>query len=596
MSAGNGKKWAWVAGILLLILGGLYAGWHFFKKELANPQSKVVKPLLIDKLKDMIREASDSLYHVEFKKFDINIDSGKGLITGLKLIPDSAVYRRLVKAHKAPNNVLHVRIDSVILTDFGFKKTPEGRRFTIAGLTVKNPLINIINKRWAYNDMPQKRKAPLGIKLAVDLLKITSVRRMAMNNMFLTYVNQNGEKEKSTSLRHWSIAISNGRIHKIPAATGRDSSKNNQLDAMEADMVAIATPDSLYRIKMTDTKMIPQQRIMSAAQFSVVPRLSKAAFYKAAGYDKDRFYFIYRGLVMRNIDIPALLHRQQIHIGNASVASSWCEVYNDYHWPRRTPPLRPRAFPQQKLQDLAFDITIDTMKMHQGFFRYVIAARKSQENAVLFMTNMDSRIINITNNTAAKKRNAFTTGYVYNKTMGAAATNLTCKFNLISATGQFSINTRMGPMDGRALNSLAGPLALIAVKQANISKMNLFIEGNSKGATGNLNLHYTGMKLNLLKRDDDQDTLKKRGFLSFLTNMAVPNDNPGKNGKFRQGPINVTRGPRDSFFGLLWLCTLDGMSSATMGFNQKKEKPNENILIKAIKTIVKPQKSIKKKE
>jgi hypothetical protein len=43
----KGKAWAWVAGILAFLLVAGYAGWYYFKKDLANPQSKIAKPLSI---------------------------------------------------------------------------------------------------------------------------------------------------------------------------------------------------------------------------------------------------------------------------------------------------------------------------------------------------------------------------------------------------------------------------------------------------------------------------------------------------------------------------------------------------------------------
>jgi len=35
------------------------AGWYFFKKDLANPHSKIAKPLLTSTLKKMMSDASD---------------------------------------------------------------------------------------------------------------------------------------------------------------------------------------------------------------------------------------------------------------------------------------------------------------------------------------------------------------------------------------------------------------------------------------------------------------------------------------------------------------------------------------------------------
>jgi hypothetical protein len=589
------KVWPWVVGVLAVLGAGGYFGWQYFKKDLASPNSKVAKPIITDQLKKMIREASDSLYHIEYDTFDLNIDSGRGLITNFKLIPDSAVYQRLLAAHKAPNNVMHIRTDSLVINNFGFAKTAAGRRFNIASMVMKHPVIRVVNKRMAYNDSAKTNKPPMLVTVMKDLLKVTSVQKMAISNMYFTWVNQNEAKEKITSFEHWNVRVDSFNADHITAKT-TDSTGDKESLFYKAKLFRIATPDSLYHLDFRDFSFSPTRRSMAVATVELMPRLSKPAFYRAVKYDKDRMHFIYRNVTMRRIDIDRIIQRQQFHIGSSVVGSFWGEVMNNYNWPKRKPPIRPDAYPHQKLQNLAFDITIDTMKMHNSFFRYVIAARKSEENSALFMTNTESQIYNITNNSAVKKRKPYTIIQTQTRMMGAGSQTLTYKFNLISPKGAFSVTSQMGPMNAKAMNPLAGPLALMAVKEGRIDKMYMHVDADINQAKGHLDLYYTGMKINMLKRDDKADTLKKRGFLSFMANTFTPNDNPRKNGKFREGPINVTRGPRDSFFALLWKCTLDGMSSAMMGLDQQKEKPNENVVIKLFKKIIKPNKKTEDKK
>jgi hypothetical protein len=172
--------------------------------------------------------------------------------------------------------------------------------------------------------------------------------------------------------------------------------------------------------------------------------------------------------------------------------------------------------------------------------------------------------------------------------MSTAFTRVRYNFNLVSKNGAFNAAIHMGRMDARTMNPLAAPLGLMQVKSGTINKMGMQLYATRYAAKGNIDLYYDDLKINVLKRDKETDTLKKRGFLSFVTNAVMPNDNPKGNGKFRKGPINVVREPDMSFFGLLWKSTQDGMSSAVMGIDQKKDKPDENIVIKGIKAIFKP--------
>ncbi len=142
----------WVAGSVIVLVVLVYAGWQYFKKDLAKSNSKIAKPLLTDQIKKMVIDASDSLYRLQYDRFEVDIDKGKGLLTGVMIIPDSNVQKRLLKAGKLPNNIIHLRIDSLRLHQFGFKKTPAGRRFNIQSVTLYHPVARVINKRRSWND------------------------------------------------------------------------------------------------------------------------------------------------------------------------------------------------------------------------------------------------------------------------------------------------------------------------------------------------------------------------------------------------------------------------------------------------------------
>lgn len=579
------RTWLWVTGIVVFLICVLFAGWHYFKKDLASPKSKIVKPLLTDKIKSFITKTSNGLYQLKYDRFDVNIDSGKVLITNMRLIADTAVYRQLVANNKAPNNILYVHIDSLLINHFGFIKTDSGRKFNIDAITIKNALITARNKRRSYNDTIKNNHTLLK-GLMKDLLKMTTISRVTMNNMTFVYVNNNEGHSKQTTFKHWNIGMEGFGL--ANENEPQDSTAHQIKNLIKVKRFSISTPDSLYRLIYSDIRLLPQQRSLYVTRFELQPRLNKVAFYKKSGFDRDRLHFIYNQMSMHHIDIDRLLRRQQIHIGSMAVGSSWSEVFNNYHWPRRLRPVRRYIYPQERLQLLALDITIDTIKMHKSYFRYGIAARQSKRTASLFMTNIESRFYHVTNNAQEKQRNPYLTVKCYDRMMGAADMNVKYIFDLTSKTGAFKAFIRMGQMDAQAVNPLAEPLGLMQVKSGTINKMSLDLYATEQMAKGNIDLYYRNLKLNLLKRDKTTDTLKKRGLLSFMTNAVMPNDNPKKNGKFRKGPIYVIHDRRTSFFGLLWQCMQDGMSSAMMGFDQHKDKPDENVVIKVIKKVFKP--------
>src|SRR5882757_6486961 len=94
------RKWPIIVLVVILLLG--YATWYFYNNYIA---AKRWKPLLQAKLKELVLKSTDSLYHIEYSDFDLNITSGDATLSDFKLVPDSAVYQKLVARKKAPDNL-----------------------------------------------------------------------------------------------------------------------------------------------------------------------------------------------------------------------------------------------------------------------------------------------------------------------------------------------------------------------------------------------------------------------------------------------------------------------------------------------------------
>ena len=93
-------KWPF---ILLFIIAAIAAtGYYFYNKYIAQDRWK---PILQAKLKELVLKSSDSLYHIEYSDFNLNITSGDATLSDFKLVPDSAVYQKLVLLKKAPDNL-----------------------------------------------------------------------------------------------------------------------------------------------------------------------------------------------------------------------------------------------------------------------------------------------------------------------------------------------------------------------------------------------------------------------------------------------------------------------------------------------------------
>ncbi|RVU02481.1 hypothetical protein EOD41_00640 [Mucilaginibacter limnophilus] len=568
----------WILGFLAFILIVFLAGRYLIKQDMAKPEkNSLIKPLIKDQFTKMITTASDSLYQVKFNRFNFDLKQGKATITAFQLIPDKNIFQKLKSEGRAPNYLLYCKADTIRITGFGFKNRNSITRFDIDSLIASRVLLTCRTKYLGKTrDDGKGVKEKLLKELSEKVLKRMYVRRLLMHNAKIVWVNNNRPVERRTNITA-NINIS-----------GFETSPGNNGSVIKIAKY-IHSPHDLYDIVFNKIRFSTGKSSAFVQHVSVLPRAGKLRFNQLAKFDKDRYHFELDGLKMNGINIYQFIAKQQLSINSFVINKTWAEVYKDYRWPKKEIVSRINTYPNEKLQRLAIDIKIDTMRMHNGTFHHTIFPEKSKHTARFTLTDIESVYTNISNISSDVQRKPY--AYVYStcRLMGAALLTSRFTFNLAKSNAPFSVITTLSNMDSRSLNPLLKPLAMMEMKQGNINKMRFVLNGDEHSAKGHVDLYYSNLKVNVLKRDKDDGTLKNMSLISFLTNTALPNNNPGKDGKLRQGPVNRIREPKETFFGFLWYCMLDGSTSAVMGYDQDKKKPNKNILIKIGEVIAGPK-------
>lgn len=155
--------------------------------------------------------------------------------------------------------------------------------------------------------------------------------------------------------------------------------------------------------------------------------------------------------------------------------------------------------------------------------------------------------------------------------MDVAPLQVNFKFNLTDKKGAFNYSGTLGKFDGKVLDKLVKPLAMVHVESADVDRLSFNVNANNYYGKGKLEFYYKNLDVTLLKKVDGQKELQKQGFISTVANsLIIENDNPDKKGNFRPGPINLKRDPTVSFFSFLYKGLLDGLKPS-VGFSKKTE-------------------------
>jgi hypothetical protein len=179
------RKWPIVILVFIFLLGG--TGWYLYKRYIAGDKWK---PLLQAKLKEMVLKSTDSLYHIEYSNFDLDLASGDATLSDFKLVPDPVVYEKLVSAQKAPDNLFTLSVKKLSIKNVGAKKAYQEKVLIINNITIDKPDLTIVNKRYSFNDTVKVGRPKTPYQIIKNIFKQLQVDSISLKDISVNYVNK----------------------------------------------------------------------------------------------------------------------------------------------------------------------------------------------------------------------------------------------------------------------------------------------------------------------------------------------------------------------------------------------------------------------
>jgi len=184
--------------------------------------------------------------------------------------------------------------------------------------------------------------------------------------------------------------------------------------------------------------------------------------------------------------------------------------------------------------------------------------------------------------------------FITTQFMDAAPFSVNFKFNLAAKDGAFNYSGELGKFDGKILDKLVKPLAMVHIQSADIEKLDFNVDASNYSGKGDVEFYYKNLKIQLLKKVEGKDELQKQGFISALANnLIIEPNNPDKKGVLRPGQVNLQREPDISFFSFLYKALLDGLKPS-VGYDKKTETQVNTAIVK-VSNLVNKIKEFKEK-
>ncbi|MBK0377952.1 hypothetical protein [Mucilaginibacter segetis] len=570
------RKWPIILLAVLLVLSG--GGYYFYKHYLAHDKWK---PYVQAELKAIVLKATDSLYHIEYSDFDLDLASGDVELSDFKLVPDTNVYLKMVANQSAPDNLFILGVKKLTIKNLGARKAYQDKILNIHNITIDKPSLTIINKRYAFNDTVEVGRPKTLYQMVKGTFKQLRVDTISLKDVSLDYINKSNKVVKKTALNHLNINISDVFIDSLSA---KDTSRFYYTKGIEVKIkdYEIKTPDSLYKARLKQIYFSTSQRKIVLDKVDYLPRYSKTDFYHKTKKPGDIFTLNFKQIAINNIDLQRFLRDQKLYANTMDIADADVEIYSNNAY-KGVKTIKTGNDPHQALQKLSLDMKLNRINIKSTDITYLEADATSGYTGVISFKNTSGYLLNVTNDEAAKKADHYMTAHINTHFMNVAPLTVNFKFNLTAKNGAFNYNGTLGKFDGKILDKLVKPLALVHVESADIDKLNFNVDANNYYGKGHLEFYYHNLKIQLLKKEEGKKALQKQGFVSTLANtFIIDDDNPDDKGKLRPGPISLKRDPTWSFFSFLYKGLLDGLKPS-VGYDEKTESKVKNTVKKVNK-------------
>lgn len=551
----------WILGILffgILLLSAI--SWHLGVK---------IQPIIKIQVREMLLNATDSLYRIEFSDVSTNFLTGSASLSDVSISPDTLVYQKLVLAKRAPNNLYHVKLKKLMIKNFHPWAAISKRKLKIDLLLFDEPEVVMINKQYDFNEPGKRGAEPSPYDYISGYLKELKVNTIDFKRISFKYINGNLPGHDADSVKNLDITLKNWLID---ANSARDESRFYLLKdiVVRLNDYTYATPDSMYHLNLNQLDFSAATGKLNIKSFSVLPRYDEMKFAAVAGFARDRFHIQMSNMSLEGINLPLYMRKQELYATEMNISNGFVEVFNNNTLPKKEA-LRMGRYPHQLLQKLSGILTVRQLNLSNVDISYAEYDRDSKQKGKISFQRTSGSITNVSNSPKVKAKNPYMFAALSSYMMGQGRLDVNFRFDLNAKDAAFRYSGKLGPMDGRVLNRITKPLGMIEVRSGRVKQLDFSITANDRVARGKLDFAFNDLSVGILKKDRLQDRLVKQGLISFLANaMVINSDNPNADGILLRAPIEYQRVPTASFFSFIWRTLFQGIKHA-VGVTSEKE-------------------------
>lgn len=523
---------------ILIILGGAQIYFSFF---------------LDDQLKETavhrFHETTDNAYDLEVGAFDL-------WILGRELSVSNIT---LTKKEKGAGTEVRATVDDFTISGISFLKYLFSQHLSLKQVELLNPKIYITSPgdrrekpgKTELTSMSQQLSET--VLQAFDNLSISDFRILGLS---MDYNRADLPVNPTLAFRNSDIQLFNITI---------DSTTLKEKRILPADNFAATfreiryqTNNELYELTADHLEFSSQRSRMNIHSVKLNPRFGKQEFTDKITYETDRISMELDQINWKQINTEQLNRAEGISSTHIDLKNLNLDIYRDKRLP--FPPNNRPPLPHKMLKNIPFPFSVDSLTLKNSNIRYSERLPEAEEDGFIDFTNMSATFKNLSNDEKKWKEGDNPTLHAETNIMEKARLNADFSFATSDSSNQQRIEGTLQSMDMEPLNDVLTPLAFVRIDDGEILNMDFEMTLGEEHAEGQVTLRYKNLKISLLNKDENKETLGKKALSLFANTFKVKSENMGDNSRI--GKIDFERDKNKSTFNYWWKSLLSGLKSS----------------------------------
>jgi len=309
---------------------------------------------------------------------------------------------------------------------------------------------------------------------------------------------------------------------------------------------------------LVDKIALTNEKTMKLQDFRWKPKYSKTNYLNPYQYTKARIDAHIPSIELRQFPLDDLIFQQQFKAQSITTQNGILKIYSDRNKPQCTD--CPKNYHYEGLIASELRLDIDSISIKNSTIFLEELGEGKTKAGHLDWSKVYASIYNLTNNQTKSKSHPNTVADIQAVFVDEGNVELHFEFPNFNKNGDYTFHGGLDKVDLKEINTFLVFSKQFRIKQGKVTSFAFEGSGNSQSASGDMELRYKNLELELLKRDRSSRT-----FLSKVVNVLIGKENnPDEEKGIRKGKMYFERDKNKSFIGNWWRTLQTGIQSTML--------------------------------